>query len=721
MKNPLLYASLLMLHASCFTLHSAPLPEPQAQATAEQSLAWSAALAPSCVKVSYVLQFAEGDKPSGVDFEELLIMRRNLELPGWLVAPDTVLVLGAPDLEPQFVKEIRVLHKDAAVTATESRYALDRTALTLTLDAPLPETAPLVFDGDAAKESFLAAYDNADGSWHTAFRPYSRTLVVSDVDGPFYDESQGLVLDDAGRAVRLAAKARVAPERIGENHTHWRTVPVDEFRARQDDIADTFGGAITVATIHFRSPKRSGADSDYRSYSYYGGSNDDFIGDPKATVQYAIALHYAPGKFLVLKSFDNDMTARMDKVLLTTTAGEDARPPVAATFVASLAEYGAFIVETDDYPSPPVPVSPEPITAYRNALLHNVKLTAAGETLNAQFRRQRIASFAVGYAAEVFPRGADETFNFDADGRLVFFPILRRASGNDRGYRSRDRLPYPAARFLEKLQTLDGDLIDLANVPLSEADENRIAWLGAETQELTAELALAHKATKLYQDNNRSAALVTSVYAGSPAEKIGLLPGDILLRLHKPGEQAPIKISMERDYGYMREFPWEHYDQIPPEYFERLPSPWPKINDTLSKALTQIGIGKTAAIEWARDGQLRRADLAIEQSPPYYDSAPKVESETTGLTVCDATFEVRQFLGREPDDPGIVVVAVKAGSPAAISGIKPYELITHIDDTPLAAAADLDALLADKAAARLTVRRLNRDRIVSLAIAKDGI
>lgn len=680
-----------------------------APATAEQCLAWSAALAPSCVKVAYTLQFAEGQKPSDIDIEKHLSLKQDYETPGWLVAPDTVLVLAPPEIEPQFVKGIRALHKGNAVNAAESHYLTGHNALLLKLDKPLPETSPVAFKREHSKERFLAVYekDKDAGSWRYTFAPYSRTLIVSDADGAFYNEPRGLILDDTGAPVRITAAKRTAPEKMDEDFTQWPKVSVAELQQQRAAITSYLGTSIAAATLQFRSPKRAGGDPDAMHHTYFGRSDDDLIGDPKATVQYAVALQFAPKQFLVLKSFENDMTARMDKILLKASDGKSHE----AKFVASLAEYGAFIVTCETAPAAPVPAAPGPITAYRDALLHKARITAVGDDLHAQFSRDRLASFGIGYNAIVFPDEKDTAFGFDTQGRLVFFPITFRDPDN--GRRSSDRLSFPAALLFEKLQRLDG-MADPANVPLPEADENRIAWLGAETQEVTPELALANKATKLYQDNDRSAALVTSVHAGSSAEKMGLQAGDMLLRLHKPGQQAPIRIKQEHDYMREREFPWEHYDKIPPEYFERLPAPWPKVNDAISKTLTQIGIGKTATLEWARNGQLMRAEFTVEQSPPYYGNVDKVELEAVGLTVCDATFEVRQLLGRKGDDPGVIVAAVKAGSASATSGIKPYELITHVNDAPVPSVTELQALLKGDAPLRLTVRRLNRDRVVSL-------
>ena len=66
--------------------------------------------------------------------------------------------------------------------------------------------------------------------------------------------------------------------------------------------------------------------------------------------------------------------------------------------------------------------------------------------------------------------------------------------------------------------------IDPSNVPLTEQEESRLAWVGVELQPLNKELARANNVSKLTRDG-QIGALVSYVYPGSPAEKAGVEVG----------------------------------------------------------------------------------------------------------------------------------------------------------------------------------------------------
>jgi S1-C subfamily serine protease len=51
-----------------------------------------------------------------------------------------------------------------------------------------------------------------------------------------------------------------------------------------------------------------------------------------------------------------------------------------------------------------------------------------------------------------------------------------------------------------------------------------------------------------------------------------------------------------------------------------------------------------------------------------------------------------------------------------VSGIKPYELITHINDQPVTRVEDFKKLTADGGELRLAVKRMNTGRIVTVRL-----
>jgi predicted metalloprotease with PDZ domain len=70
------------------------------------------------------------------------------------------------------------------------------------------------------------------------------------------------------------------------------------------------------------------------------------------------------------------------------------------------------------------------------------------------------------------------------------------------------------------------------------------------------------------------------------------------------------------------------------------------------------------------------------------DQAKPMDQAPFGLTVKALTPEQRQSSGAK--DAGLLVTGVQPGSPAATAGVQTGDVITKIDDAPLAETGDLD-------------------------------
>ena len=204
------------------------------------------------------------------------------------------------------------------------------------------------------------------------------------------------------------------------------------------------------------------------------------------------------------------------------------------------------------------------------------------------------------------------------------------------------------------------------------------------------------------------------MYPDSPASQAGVKVGDILVRIHAEGEPRPIDVQVE-DMGYSGEgFPWERLNMIPEEYLDQIPRPWPSVENVVSRALTDLGFGRRIAAELVCNGEAARKEFAIVESPPHYDSADRFKSDDLGMTVRDMTYEVRRYFQKTPDDPGVIVSKVKPGSKAFVSGIRPYEIITHVNDQPVTTVGDFERSLAGQDELRLSVKRRNVGRVVKM-------
>jgi serine protease Do len=197
-------------------------------------------------------------------------------------------------------------------------------------------------------------------------------------------------------------------------------------------------------------------------------------------------------------------------------------------------------------------------------------------------------------------------------------------------------------------------------------------WLGIQLQPVTPELALSFGLKKA------RGALVSGVMADSPAEKAGILQGDILLRFDGK-----------------------------------------RVRDTneLKLIVHRSEVGRSAKVELFRERKSQVVTLALEADPEEAKPAlqpPPRGPKTLGMTVADPS--------ADDGSGGVVVQAVIEGSVAWDSGIRPDDLILAINDVPL---ADLEsyrreyARLGEGAVCRLKIRRRGVEQFVAFRVVRE--
>lgn len=90
------------------------------------------------------------------------------------------------------------------------------------------------------------------------------------------------------------------------------------------------------------------------------------------------------------------------------------------------------------------------------------------------------------------------------------------------------------------------------------------------------------------------------------------------------------------------------------------------------------------------------------------------------MTVRDLTYEVRRACQIADGAPGVIVSDVERGGKGAVAGIRPYEILLTVNDAPMASVKDLRAAIAPGGEFRLELKRMDRGRIVKLALDKAG-
>jgi hypothetical protein len=190
------------------------------------------------------------------------------------------------------------------------------------------------------------------------------------------------------------------------------------------------------------------------------------------------------------------------------------------------------------------------------------------------------------------------------------------------------------------------------------------------------------------------------------------------LRLHVQDVPKPVDVKVETEDS--RPFPWDQYDQITERFFDQVPVPWPSIGNSFNHMLTDLGFGKKYRAEFFHGGKVLHKDFDVTQSPPHYDAAPKVKSAALGLTVRDLTFDVRRYFQMEAADPGVVISKIESGSKGSVAGLKPYEVITRVNDLPVANAKEFEKNVGIQGDLRLTIKRMTRTRLVKIDLGEGG-
>ena len=685
-------------------------------ATPAENLTIAEAIAPSLVRVEYTLQHDKGESPKGsgwsercpncgrhhgVSAETPITEERPLESRGFLLSPTRVI---SPDMmmHRRFIKDIAVRFGEQVVKAKPAAFAKDHTAIFLDLAEPLKEAKPLAFDTKAKPPYMAVTYAHTNGAWTTSVESLGMTVSVTEWGRKFRAApSYSLIVDKKGVPVGMCMKDELPIDDSWKGSPlKWPAYTAKEVEGLLADIEARSGSGLLRVALSFRSPKkRPGFDRYSR-------------GEEEKTERNVLGMLMDRETILVLVNLKPKVTARLQRVLVHPPKGK----PVAAKFQHSLKDYGCFVAKLEKPLDGAAKLSMRRITEHHNIMLPAAEIKLQGEKRVVYHVRTRIASYDIGWRRKTFPTVAgrdDGLFLFDPSGDLVALPVIRRpkaAIGRD--WDSGRTTLTPASHLKEVFADLAKNA-DPSNVPLTEAEENRLAWLGVVMQRLNKELARVNNVSDQTRDG-KTGGLISYVYPGSPADKAGIKVGHILLRLHVKDRPRPIEVMLGSYGSGDRPFPWDRYDTVPEQYYDQIPQPWPPAEHAFTRALTDLGFGKKYEAEFSADGKAFRKEFTVVASPTHYNSAKRHKDKTLGLTVADLTYEVRRYFQKKPGDPGVIVAKIEPGSKASVSGLKPYEIITHVNDKPVGNVKDFEKLIAGQTELRLAVKRMTRGRVVKI-------
>ncbi|OGV69937.1 MAG: hypothetical protein A3K19_02125 [Lentisphaerae bacterium RIFOXYB12_FULL_65_16] len=705
---------------------------------AAQAVLWEK-IKPSVVWVQFSLGYDQGQAPVGCPWTThcpvcggmhgaettaaYIHDERPLELLGFVLSTTQVL---APDplIPARFIRGVTVRQGERGVAAHVVAYARERHAVFLELAAPLDGALPLSFDANRPPPYLYVGGMLKNARRTIAIQPVRQGVTISDRLPPGIPAMlSAAIFDTTGDAVGASMVDSLPVDGSWKGAPlSWPMVSTEELGRLRADLEQRAERGLLRVTLQFRSPApgdRSRYLVDREDYPTRWGER------PDAAEQNELGILVDARRVLVLAGLSRRRTGRLQSILVYPASGE----PVPARFEGSLAHYGGVLATLDTPLAGALSLSGDDLAARRFNLLMGVTATVQGESRSFSVHPTRILWLRPGWQGQLYPallERDNSTFVFDLNGDLLALPLavripvaLKRDPGMapelDEGSR---QLTTAAACLRDVLRDPAGH-VNPANVPVAESDEERTAWLGVILQPLNPNLAAEHKVFHLTRDG-QTGAIVSYVYPDSPAAQAGIKSGDILLRLHVEGQAVPLEV-IARDYGGSGggAFPWDSLDEMNDRGLEHLPAPWPPIQDDLTEALTEIGFGKKVKIELVSDGQAASRDTVITESPPHFESAPRYKSDSLGVTVRDLTFEVRRHLQIAADASGVIVAGIKSASKASVAGIRPYEIITHINGQPVRNVKEFEALAGQGTELRFAVKRLQRERQVKIRVDAD--
>lgn len=642
---------------------------------------------------------------------------------GFLVAPDRVI---CPDqvFAPENVAGISVSLCGRTAEATVEKRYRTQAALLLKLSQPLSAAGAPGVDAQAGEPACAVTVTRQSRNaraFQAVPKPVASERVFAAGGEAWSLIGAPSVLLDAQN--RICGYAFNGVRRTGEpaDPARWPACSADEMARCVADAERLCARSVVPVTLLYRSPRRSRGGEDMISRRYMRGNSE---GESETETELnTIGVLVSDRRLFVRIGESREKLVRLERIRVHLPQGA-----VDAAFVCALASYRGLMAELPQpRPECVLRVAPEPADGLSGSLAFLCRVEALGAgSLRVRTVPVRVREEKFGWrdfvTAELPIDESDNCFVFSSEGRCQWWGAsvdmdVDSIGGGHNRWRGRSRetafLPASALVGLASPSVRD---IDPAARPASPEDEERQGWLGLDLQPLTPELAESKK-IKADTGGGKFGALVTRVYAGSPAAAAGVKEGWTLLSLTPANRPVPMKVEIEdNESPYRSDFPWDRLDEVPAQYLERLPPPWPTSAGPLVDDLTRLGIGTKITATCIADSTKVEREMTIALSPPSFQSAPSFKWKAGGISVCDLTQEVRDYLSLAADAPGVVVCRVESGGKAVTAGVKPYEVITRFNGKPVFSAKEFETLANVAADIRLDVKRMTRERIVSFAV-----
>ena len=326
----------------------------------------------------------------------------------------------------------------------------------------------------------------------------------------------------------------------------------------------------------------------------------------------------------------------------------------------------------------------------------------------------------------------------DLDGRLAGFYLRERVPAEEQkmmekeyyyGYgqmgSSQSGMGQRRVFHVSEIAPVLGDSTDALDPnirAMTKAQAKRRMWLGVEYVPLNRELAKRVDLEGITKDGTVGVR-ISSVYHGSPAEGIGIRPGDVLIRIKDATRDYPTELRTSLAGGKRGRYSqWAGSSTGPVGA-----KVWKSRQNFLTEFLAAIGQEKSIELTFCspRDRTGWKSftkEVKVQLAPLDYDSAKRFRDRKIGLTVRDLTYEVRHALKMSEQAPGVVVSKIEEGTPAAVAKINEGELITRINSAEVASVEDFEdkisAARQDQAdSVKVEIVRLGKTRVADLSLS----
>ena len=643
------------------------------------------------------------------------------EFSGFLISSDIVLMSDIM-LPPEFIDRIEVECAGEVVAAAEFESSSEYNALYLKLAKPLSKAKPLKFIQDENPENLSHFFMVREEGMTVAGVADSKISMFKhfvELDKDIYEGNPNTLMVNKSLepvTVSLQDKIELGKE-VFSSPLNWPREPADKRFERIRSLEAKLTKSIVPVNIQLEAKAKEPGSR----FSITWSGDDDLnnkndIDCPGIVVE--------GGKVIVLAALQPQATARLVK--MNASASNGAKIPL--QFAGSYQNEGALLAtlpaeKIADFE--PLKLDVRKAIELWQGKFYRVSFKNVGGKIEFNtglskvdgFKRIKgnvsVAEFEKVSGVETRYSSSRENRNeciFTVDGSLVAVTLKSRHS--ERWSSERSDIQGETLSAM-----VDAPTFDPENIPRDISDRKRVAYFGVEVQAAGHEIAREKKAMAYLKASAESAPLVTEVYPGSPADKLGVKAGDILVSIKHVAASQNEDFSVERDY--MSEINW--VEAFEDKRFVEFASmgqlaPWSSLESGIKSVVSKFSVGAKVSVSWVSNGELKEGETTLALAPVQFTTAARVRNKELSIAVCDMTQEVRKYFKFDDKAPGVVIAKVKSGGVGAVAGLKPLELIIEVNGEGVTSAKDFQEKTKGKKELNFTVRRLSNTRVVPIKL-----